>query len=239
MNRGLRAAFTPLFGLFEIKTIVLCLRNKAIGRMTEVERLLRRSLLSPSVKEILMAARDVRATIGELAGSVGASGLIAAYGDGNLQSFENGLMRLYLQDVVATPLEPVMKTFFTSFIDLRNVMLLYKDLRWSVAGACAFISGGSIDRSRFETAFARRDTAALDDLVRGIAAPASVASSEGALETVLLRSMTARLMKMRLGAGIELVVLYVWRIYVQARNLAILHHGADLDPQTLERELIL
>ena len=40
MNRELRETFAPLFALFEIKTIVLCLRNRAIGRTGEITRLL-------------------------------------------------------------------------------------------------------------------------------------------------------------------------------------------------------
>ena len=63
MNRELRETFAPLFALFEIKTIVLCLRNRAIGRTGEITRLLARSLLADEVKAILLRGPEVRSTI--------------------------------------------------------------------------------------------------------------------------------------------------------------------------------
>ena len=247
MNHRLRDMFAPLFALFEIKTIVLCLRNKAIRRTTEIERLLERSLLADRLKEILLRGTDVRSTIAALVDAMAGTSeafreLESVYAEGNLQGFENGLMRVYLQEVAAKHLDPAMKMFFVLFTDLRNVMLLYKHLRWGVDGPCLFIRGGTVEPSRLLAILARRDTAALDDLVRGVTGleTMSVAASEGALETVLLRSITRRLAKLRhTTEGVGLIVVYVWRIYVQARNLAVLHHATDLDPQTLERELIL
>ena len=242
MNRGLRDGFAPLFALFEIKTVVLCLRNKAVRRTAEIERLLRRSLLAGRYKEILLQGADLPSTIAALAEALGAPELQAAYAERNLQGLENALMRVCLQSIAATRLDPVMKSFFVLFIDLRNVMLLYKHLRWRLAGAGQFIAGGSVEPSRLLEILAHRDAAALDALVRRLTGVATIsaAGSEGALETILLRSMTVRLDKIgRAGGGIGAIVVYVWRIYVQARNLAVLHHAADLDARTLERELIL
>lgn len=234
MNRGLRAQFAPLFALFEIKTIVLALRNKAIRRTAQMERLLARSLLAGDVKESLLRAMDVRAAIAALS-----EPLASVYDEGNLPAFEDALMRISLQDTAAKNLDPVMKEFFVLFIDLRNVMLLYKHLRWGIAEPSLFIAGGSVELPRLQEI---HDSAGLDELVTSVTGieSAPAAAGEGALETILLRSMTRRLMKMRrMTDGAGLIVVYVWRLYVQTRNLAVLHHGAELDPQTLERELIL
>lgn len=232
MNRELRQTFAPLFALFEIKTIVLCLRNRAIGRTRQIARLLDRSLLADDVKAILLRGPDVRSTIAAL-------GLPQ---DEDLPAFENGLMRVFLEDVAVRKLEPALKTFFTEFIDLRNVMLLYKHLRWSLAVRCGFISGGSVEIPLLEEITNQHDDVALDALLRRVTglAATSVATTEGALETILLRSMTKRLLKSRHAAGdLALIVAYVWRLYVQARNLSVLHHGTGLEQRTLERELIL
>ena len=229
MNRDLRDAFAPLFALFEIKTIVLCLRNRALGRTSEIARLVVRSLLAEDVKQTLLQGPDVRSTI-------------AALGfreESNLLTFENALMRAYLQDVAAGKLEPALKAFFTLFIDMRNVMLLYKRLRWNLGERSPFIAGGSLATSVLENI---RDDASFDDLLKrftGLDA-LSVATSEGALETILLRFITNQLVKSRHAADdVALIVVYIWRLYVQARNLSVLHHGIDLEPRTLERELIL
>jgi vacuolar-type H+-ATPase subunit C/Vma6 len=168
--------------------------------------------------------------------------LVTVYADGNLQAFENGLMRAYLESAVAGCREPVMRSFFVLFIDLRNLMLVYKRLRWNVGDGGAFTAGGNFSPSDLESLVARRDSAALDDLIRDATnlRVRSVAESEGALETVLLGSMTRQLLRgSHTGDGIGLIVIYMWRLYVQARNLAVLHHAASLDARTLERELVL
>ncbi|HUJ14242.1 MAG TPA: V-type ATPase subunit [Thermoanaerobaculia bacterium] len=233
MNRELRDTFAPLFALFEMKTIVLCLRNKAIGRPAEIERLLHRSLLADDIRESLTSEPDVRSAIvrafGELAGE---------FDEGNLQAFENDLMRLYLQEVVRQSLHPVMREFFTEFIDLRNIVLLYKHFRWNLAKPEALIDGGSIAVDELQSI---QTSAELDDLVKRVTrlAPISVATSGASLESELLGALTTRLRTIRHTMDdIGLIVVYVWNIYVQARNLAILHHAPSLDAETIERELI-
>jgi hypothetical protein len=66
----------------------------------------------------------------------------------------------------------------------------------------------------------------------------SAAETQGALETALLATLTARLMKMRHAEGSVPILVYIWRLYVQARNLAVLHHAGDLEPRVVERELV-
>ena len=233
MNRELRDTFAPLFALFEMKTIVLCLRNKAIGRPAEIERLLHRSLLADDIRESLTNEPDVRSAIVRAF-----SELAAEFDEGNLQAFENNLMRLYLQEVVRQSLHPVMREFFTGFIDLRNIVLLYKHFRWNLAKPEALIDGGSIAVDELQST---QTSAELDDLVKRVTrlAAISVAASEASLESELLGALTTRLRKIRHTMDdIGLIVVYVWSIYVQARNLAILHHAPSLDAETIVRELI-
>lgn len=218
MNRHLRETFAPLFALFEIKTIVLCMRNRALGRTGEIARLLEHSLLAGPVKRELSDPSKAAAWTARS---------------------ENALMRVFLEETAAGDLEPALKAFFTLFIDLRNLMLIYKRLRWTLAEPCPFITGGSIELSLLENV---RDETALDELLWRVTGleTVSVAASEGALESILLRNLTRQLLKRRRAADdAALIVAYVWRLYVQARNEAILHHGAGLERETLERELIL
>lgn len=249
MDRKLRARFAPVFALFELKTIVLCLRNSAIRRTAEVDRLLARSLLAEPVRQALRAG----AATGSAAGAVidalagvceGFRELTAAHADEGLKGFENTLTRIYLQQIVQARLAPLIRQFFAVFIDMRNAMVLYKQLRWGVGEKAAFIAGGTIAPERFEQTLARKDHAGLDALVKEVAGLPSVpvAANEGALETVLLRAVTKKLRdiaRATVGDRDGLVLDYLWRLYVQARNLAVLHHARDVARETLEQELIL
>ena len=97
-------------------------------------------------------------------------------------------MHGHLEHVAAERLHPAIARFFVSLIDLRNVMTLYKHLRWGVDDAAAFIPAARSSRSRLRQASAEKDSACLDALVRSLAGRAAppLAASEGALETILL-----------------------------------------------------
>lgn len=247
MDRSLRARYAAVFALFELKTIVLCLRNKAIERAAEVDRLLARSLLAESVQRALRSGAQTSATVDAVVGALAAvhegfRELETAHAEEGFRGFENALTRIYLQQIAAERLSPVIRQFFAVFIDMRNTMLLYKQLRWGVGEKSRFIAGGSIAPERFEQALALKDHASLDALVKAATGLPSVpaAANEGALETVLLRTITKRLHEVgRTTEGDGLILDYLWRLYVHARNLALLHHARDVARETLEQELIL
>ncbi|HYA17647.1 MAG TPA: V-type ATPase subunit [Bryobacteraceae bacterium] len=246
MNRALRACFAPVFVLLELKTIVLCLRNREAGRLSEIDTLLTHTLLADSLRQALRGQPDVRSSIARLvettAGALpGLREAAAAYANHGLRGFEDSLMRGYLAHTAAAQLDPLIRQFLRAFIDLRNVMILYKQLRWGVDDAGAFIEGGTFELSRLAQLLAGRKLSSWEELAKEATALKALpaAASEGALETVLLTSLTGRLRQIgrdRDDAG--LVLDYIWRIYVHARNLAVLCHAPDLGEAALERELI-
>lgn len=246
MNPRLRCDFAPVFMLFGIKTLVLCLRSKAAERHQEIERLLRHDLLADELREALRRAPDAAAAAKAIAAAFGAvledaHGLEAAYADGGLKAFETRLTRDYLQYVAAVRLHPAVHRFFTAFIDLRNLMTLYKHLRWGFQDPAAFVPGGTVDAARLREASASGDSGYLDACVgrmTGDAAPAAVVG-EAALESRLLGGLTRALRRAgREGDEVELILDYVWSLYVQARNRALRLHAGASDAATLERELI-
>ena len=241
-----RDAVAPLLALFELKTIVLAIRNTAIDRQLAVRTVLERSLLSDPVRRAVADAPDVRAAVDalvipltRLAAPFGE--LATAYADDQLRGFEDTLMRVYLEQAAAAPLHPAVRAFLVSFIDARNVMVLYKQLRWNMASGDRFIAGGTLAPDVFEGARARRDPAAVDALVTHVTRRhgRGAAGREQALETVLLNSLTTRVDRARRdGDGVAAIVAYLWRVYVQARNLSILHHAGDVDAEAVQRELV-
>ncbi len=246
MNRELREYLAPVFMLLELKTIVLCLRNRDGGRISEIERLLTRTLLDDSLQRALRQEADVPASITAMLAS-GADRLSAlreagaAYAERGLRGFEDALMRGYLAHVVTTRLHPVIREFFRAFIDLRNLMILYKQLRWGIEEGGVFIEGGVLEVSRLAQAALRSEPGSLDELVKEATGLKSVpaAANEGALETVLLGSLTQRLHHTTPDENtVALILDYIWRTYVHARNLAVLYHAGELGAAALERELI-
>ena len=244
MDARLREASAPLFGLFEMKTIVLCLRNASLDRVEAQRRLLERSLLSAPLRDILGQRRHVGAIVAALGGALGGLSrafeeLDSRYFEAGLKGCEDALMRIYLESLTATRLPPPTRHFLTRFTDLRNVMALYKHLRWELKGPVVLIHGGTIDVSVFREVVMNDDRAALDALiVRATGARISAASEIG-VETRLLTALGGELKRARRERGGEwLVPEYLWSAYVHARNLAVLHHTPGLEPSAVARELI-
>jgi vacuolar-type H+-ATPase subunit C/Vma6 len=245
MNPRMRAIFAPVFTLFGIKTLVLAVRSKAAERHASVERLMRHELFADDLREALVAAPDPGAAVAAIAGAFApllgdARGIAAAYAEGGVKAFESRLMRDFLASVAAARLHPAIRHFFESFVDLRNVMTLYKHLRWGIHDAAAFVAGGTLPVARLAEASSRGDHACLESCAGEFLGPAvAAAAGEGSLESRLLSRLTRRLHKAgRQGDESDLVLDYVWSVYVQARNRALQLHAGDVDAGTLERELI-
>ena len=244
MNAAMRISHAPMFALFEMKTIVLCLRNAALERSEPSRQLLDRSLLSNAIQEILRAPRHVGAIVAGLGGALGALSpafvdLDARYFEAGLRGCEDALMRLFLEAVRDARLVPPVRSFVTRFTDVRNLMAIYKHLRWDLKGPVALIAGGSIDRALLKDVVIREDRGALDALVASTTGRRITADNELSLESALLADISAALTRARRAHGDGwLVTDYVWSAYVHARNLAVRHHGAGLAPPAIARELI-
>lgn len=244
MDARLREAYAPLFGLFEMKTIVLCLRHASLDRVEAQRQLLERSLLSARLRHILGQRRHVGAIVAALGGALGGlsrafADLDSRYFEAGLKGCEDALMRIYLESLTATRLAAPTRHFLTRFTDLRNVMALYKHLRWEMKGPVVLIHGGTIDLQAFREVVIAGEGAALDALIVRATGVRISAASEIGVEARLLTALGGELKRVRRERGGEwLVPEYLWSVYVHARNLAVLHHTAGLEPSAVARELI-
>jgi hypothetical protein len=244
MDARMRDANAPLFALFEMKTIVLCLRNAALDRVQSQRRLLDDSLLSPALRGILGQRRHVGAIVAALGGALGTLSrafldLDSRYFESGLKGCEDALMRMYLESLTQTRLPKPTRHFLTRFTDVRNLMALYKHLRWDMEGPVVLVHGGTIDVAAFRDAVIANDRGALEALVVRAAGVQLSAETETGIETTLLTALTGDLKRARREHGGHwLVPEYLWSAYVHARNLAVLHHAAGLEPAAVARELI-
>jgi hypothetical protein len=245
-NRRLRASVDPMLGLFELKTVVLCLRNKAVQRSAEIARLLAASQVADGLRVALSQETEVPAAVTSIAVALepadGAAGsLRRSYAEAGLKGFETRLTRNYLLSISNARLHPPVRAFFAAFVDLRNLMTLYKQLRWEIADAEAFLPGGTIDVPRLQRIGAAKDTAGLDLLVREIAGRAAppLSTAEGSLETILLGSLSRRIRSLSRGEDpVGTVLDYAWRVYIHARNQSLLLHAGHLNSTGLQKELV-
>jgi hypothetical protein len=107
--------------------------------------------------------------------------------------------------------------------------------------AAAFVAGGTLPVARLAEASSRGDHACLESCAGKLMGPAAetTAAGEASLESRLLSSLTERLHRAgRRGDEFDLVLDYIWSVYVQARNRALRLHAGDVDAGTLGRELI-
>jgi hypothetical protein len=246
MNPQLRERLAPLFVLFELKTVVLCVRGSLAARSGEVERLLAHSQLGDGPRAALRQWSDAGPAIGAFAAAwtgspLEAAALERAYASDGLKAFEQQLTRGLLETLAAARLHPDLRRFFRAFVDVRNLVTLYKHLRWGGGSAADFVTGGEIDRARLAEVSAGKDSAALDVLVQRVAGRRAppLSLEEPALESILLGVLSALVRSLaRDGEPTAVALEYAWQCYVHARNSALVRHAGLADPGTLARELI-
>jgi vacuolar-type H+-ATPase subunit C/Vma6 len=240
MNGGLRKTFGPVFLNFELRTLVLCLRNKSALNMATVGELLRYSLLCDEIRSVLREERDMASTIGVVTDCLTAfsprfSGLAQINGGTGLRSFEENLLRASLEHFAESRLHPLIRNFFIHIIDLRNLLGLYKHLRWGIGEAPPFVSGGSINEAVFQDIMARGEMKGVENLLTKM----SKKRFDGPWEVRFLRALTGELREAgREPLGIGVILEYIWRRYIEARNVGTLVYGKGLEPEQLAKELI-
>ncbi len=244
MNKELRKTMAPLFFFFELRTLILSLRYKVAGEDKKNGELLALSLLPDALRSIMQQDVDLDQLLDKLANYFPASskqlvGLPAVYGQVGLRGVEQMLNRCYLEQVVTTKLHPAVKSFLQYHIDFNNIIGLAKSFRWNLKTPPSFIKGGGIPLKQL----LRSHSAGLFDgslFSKKIHITKTISGEELALlENSFLKILSKHYQRMgRVSDPIHQIIDYLWRRYMEKRNLGLLVHGAAISTNLLAAELI-
>jgi ATP synthase C subunit len=235
----LRARLAPFFLYLELRTLVFAVRHRQSGDTKALALLLARSLLAGPVQRLLTAEPEPARLVARLAEELGewagpGRSLAAAYRERGVAGFEERLFSSYLARVTVSRLHPAMAEFFRLLIDGRNVVILAKYRRWRLPGA-SFIIGGGIRLSRLQQLAAAGEAREEPFPLWG----EQLALTAGNLETRLLTRLSRLVGRLeREPTGVGCVLAYLWRCAMEARNLSLLVHGADMDRDSLLAEVV-
>jgi vacuolar-type H+-ATPase subunit C/Vma6 len=245
MNDKLRNIFQAFFEYAEIKTLTVSLRYKTgEGNKSGLNKLLSDSLLSDEIKHILIMDSDITSVLEELERGLSfAPGKLMAlkhvFSKEGLRGVEQKITHGYLEAVMRTGLHPLLRSFLIFLIDIRNIISLYKHLRWGIRVQPLFIQDGSISVSHLSRAFHTNSISEISLLTRKITGYDFQESAPSTLEPTLLKGLTKMTRKMgRENPEIGILLDYLWQCFVEAQNISILLHGGDIEREVLREELI-
>ncbi|MGE5894153.1 MAG: V0D/AC39 family V-type ATPase subunit, partial [bacterium] len=239
MNGELREIFRPFFVYSELRTLFICLRHAEDRTAGRLDELLSLSLLSQSLKAVLMKSEDIPTAVDGIERifrslSENFSGLREILDDEGLRGVEQRITERYLVHTMNTNLHPLMKRFFIRIIDSRNILKLYKHLKLNMKAPAVFTPGGSIAEERMRDILDAGDLFAVGPLIQRFTGVRIDAMETARVENALYRAIT-RFLKQegRDPLGIGPILDYLWRCSIETMNLGILLHGREL-----ERDLV-
>ncbi|HEY6874297.1 MAG TPA: V-type ATPase subunit [Geobacteraceae bacterium] len=241
MNGGVRSTFAPVYRWLELRTLILCLRNRMAGDTAKEEALLATSLLAEPLKRAVREGDALRVLgmAGEFLAPRGGRRVRAAYGSEGMAGGERELVTLCLEGAVAGRLHPAVREFCRYLIDRQNLVALYKVLRWRTGISPLYVAGGTLRISALEEVRAKGDAGSIVHLIRrrsGVEPPLTPSGVEKALVDGLSRLLRRMA---RGGDGVGLVLDYLWRCYTEARNLGVLLQAGGMEREALRGELFL
>jgi len=245
MNNELRNIFQPYFMYSELNTLLTCLRYKSgKGNDVEIGRVLEFSLISDKIKDVLKMDTDILSVLFLLGKKLAfipgkPAGLEQVYLKHGLSGVEQKITKALLEYIISPGIHPVMRGFFTFTADSRNIITLHKRLRWETASAPVFISGGSIKEAVLKKTAYSYKPEELADLVYKQTGLRLEGPDAVSAENALLKRLTGKIKKWeREYPDIGLVLNYLWRCAMEAKNLSIIYHGREIDKNILKEELV-
>ena len=244
MNKELRTTAAPLFFYFELRTLILCLRFKIGLEDEKCGELLTASLLPNTVQTILKNGTGADNILYGLANYFTAisnrfTELPETFQQEGLKGIERMLLRCYLEYIVATKLHPVIKTFFKHLIDFHNIMGLAKCFRWEITTPPSFINGGTIPSQRLTKSLSRGTFTGVAFHRKPRLTRPITGEELALLEISLLRDLTKYQQRSgRNPTSMNQIIDYLWRRYIETRNIGLITHRSAISEDLLAKELI-
>jgi len=245
MNKRLGQIFSPFFLYAELRTLFFFLRYRTTNEQTKWEQLLSVSLLSKRSKMRLKRSEDIQdamSMVEELLVSYSSifRGMGETFIKEGLRGMERWLTNRYLEHAVTLSLHPVIKKFFVRTIDSRNLLTLYKRLRWDLKGEADFVKGGSITVHKLRAADDRGDMFNALRMIQAFTGVTVQNPDATSVEKAVYTATTHTVRREgREPSGVALILDYLWRCSMEIRNLGVVIHGEGIDRDILRTELIL
>lgn len=245
MDGKLRDIFRPFFQYSELRTLFFCLRYRMNDETAKLEQILSASLFSKEFKRMLRRNKeipDVMEDIEDLFVSLSPKfrGIREVFLKDGLKGLEQKLASTYLEYVIQSELHPLIRAYFSRIIDARNIIAVYKYLRWEVEGTPPFVGGGHIAERRIRETKDNANIFGVMSLIRTVTGVNVERPDASGVENALYRGMTRFLKRLsRETSGIGLVLDYLWRCSIEARNLGIILYGGDSERETVLAEMVL
>lgn len=240
MNGILRNIFWQFFVYSEFRTIFMCLRYKK-GEHRKIKELLCYSLLSDDLKELLRGDSDMMTAIkgiecAFLSISDRFRGLNDIFMKDGFKGFEQVLTNVYLDNTIDSKLHQAIRDFFVYIIDSRNIMAVYKHIRWQMHDYPPFIKGGSIKEARLKGIFQRQDISGITTLVQKLT---GIITDNRNIENSLLKGITHVLRKTAKDPlCIGVILDHLWRCYVETIEASVAFYGRKRDSDVIAAEMI-
>jgi hypothetical protein len=237
MNNRLRNLFWPYFVWIEFRTLFIFLRYLKGGYIEKAQDILNISLLSQEIKKLVVSGGDLESTVKEL--TVLLAGFYKEFlfaeerflkkGISGFEIFMNNTLIEYLTSL---KLNEPLRSFILYLADMRNIINLYKSIKWDIP-LQDFIRGGRISYRILEELKNKGSLTGVSEMVR------SITGFSGEIEDSLLKGL-GRLLKKRSYEpdGKGLILYYLWCLYIENRNAGTILEGLDIERALLRDEII-
>ena len=242
MSEPLRVMTAPFFWLAELRVIAICLRRLAGGASGDDE-LLQGSLMNKRIRKLLRGAPDAESAVRQLAGILAphapaCATLTGTLAGGGVGAVEAALQDIFLQQLAATRLHPVMERFLALTIDCRNLTAVAKRLRWRSIRSPRLIGGGRIPLKKLAALAKGEDAVAIARMAARLGGIGRSGDPDNLERTVLQAEYRAVSSLAREPDGVGEILWYLWRCRNEARIIGLLSRLATVGTAAVEAEIM-